>query len=213
LVIQSLLIIAGNIRLLPLTGVTLPFVSYGGSSLLTSYLSLLLLVHISKTSERGSSGLTNTFPYRQLGTGLMLGLGAAGLVIGWWAVFRAPALITRTDNPRRSINERYVRRGSLLSREDEVIDESVLEAGEYTREYQYPPLGPIAGYNHPIYGQSGLESSLDGYLRGLIGNPILSVWWNRLIYGQPPPGVDVHLSLDLDLQRLAIATTSSVLWC
>ncbi|NOH02988.1 MAG: FtsW/RodA/SpoVE family cell cycle protein [Chloroflexi bacterium] len=30
--IQSLLIIGGNVRLPPLTGVTLPFVSYGGSS-------------------------------------------------------------------------------------------------------------------------------------------------------------------------------------
>jgi cell division protein FtsI/penicillin-binding protein 2 len=78
-----------------------------------------------------------------------------------------------------------------------------LESGEYTRVYRYPDLGPIAGYNNPIYGLSGLEDSIDPYLRGTIGNPILNVWWNRLLYGQPPPGSDIRLSLDLDLQRIA----------
>ena len=48
---QSILIIGGNVRLLPLTGVTLPFVSYGGSSLLTSYLALLMLMFISSQPE------------------------------------------------------------------------------------------------------------------------------------------------------------------
>ena len=39
--------------------------------------------------------------------------------------------------------------------------------------------------------------------RGLQGYPRLTIWWDHLLYGQPPPGLDVRLSLDLGLQRVA----------
>lgn len=47
LAIQTLVIVGGVIKLFPLTGVTLPFVSYGGSSLVTSYMLLGILTSIS----------------------------------------------------------------------------------------------------------------------------------------------------------------------
>ena len=45
--LQALLIIGGNTKLLPLTGVTLPLVSYGGSSLVSTFLSMGILLGIS----------------------------------------------------------------------------------------------------------------------------------------------------------------------
>ena len=44
---QTLVIAAGTLKLVPLTGVTLPFVSYGGSSLLTSFIMIGLLLFVS----------------------------------------------------------------------------------------------------------------------------------------------------------------------
>jgi cell division protein FtsW (lipid II flippase) len=43
LALQSIIIMAGDLKMLPLTGITLPFVSYGGSSLLTNFLILGIL--------------------------------------------------------------------------------------------------------------------------------------------------------------------------
>ena len=45
--LQALLIIGGNTKLLPLTGVTLPLVSYGGSSLVSTFFSMGILLGIS----------------------------------------------------------------------------------------------------------------------------------------------------------------------
>lgn len=201
--IQSLLIIGGNIRLLPLTGVTLPFVSYGGSSLLTSFVALYLLLNISNTEDEEPASLENPQPY-SLVTGLLaLGLAACALTSAWWAIVRGPDILTRTDNPRRAIADRFVPRGEIVDKNNQPINITERVDGVYVRQYLHPGLSPIIGYTHPVYGQAGLEAILDNYLRGLQGNPTSLILWEQLLYGTPPAGLDVRLSLDLSLQTKA----------
>ena len=45
--LQTLIIIAGNTKLIPITGITLPFISYGGSSVVASFAMVGLLLAIS----------------------------------------------------------------------------------------------------------------------------------------------------------------------
>jgi len=201
--IQSLLIIGGNLRLLPLTGVTLPFVSYGGSSLLTSFLALFILLVISNVEDSEPTLLPDPKPYSVLAAGIAFGLAACVLATSWWAVVRAPDLLERTDNPRRSIADRFVLRGKILDKNNDPINITEGESGNYKRIYLYPDLAPITGYTHSVYGQAGLESSLDDYLRGLQGNPSSLILWDHILYGTPPPGLDVRLSIDLALQTKA----------
>ena len=50
--LQTLVIVGGNLRLIPLTGITLPFVAYGGSSLVTNWMLVALLLRVSAVPGR-----------------------------------------------------------------------------------------------------------------------------------------------------------------
>jgi cell division protein FtsW (lipid II flippase) len=53
--IQAFIIIGGVSGLIPLTGITLPFVSYGGSSIVANFIVLALLLMVSDRVNRSRS--------------------------------------------------------------------------------------------------------------------------------------------------------------
>ena len=53
---QAFVIVAGVTKLLPLTGITLPFVSYGGSSIVANFGLLGLLLCVSERVNREGAG-------------------------------------------------------------------------------------------------------------------------------------------------------------
>ncbi len=60
---QAIFIMAGVIRLLPFTGITLPFVAYGGSSLVANYVLVALLLRISDEANSAPPDQAGERPY------------------------------------------------------------------------------------------------------------------------------------------------------
>jgi cell division protein FtsW (lipid II flippase) len=69
--VQAFIIAAGNLKLIPLTGITLPFISYGGSSLLTNAVVVGLLLAI---SDKGVEPPPPPGPLRRLSPRRLAGL-------------------------------------------------------------------------------------------------------------------------------------------
>ena len=203
--LQAVLIIGGATRFLPLAGITLPFVSYGGSSLLTSFVALGLILHIS-----GGRGGGNRFtqPIKHVHIILLFLWGLLAINLGWWSLYRSSNLVTRLDNPRRAVQSKFVERGRILDRDGSVLAESLGVPGSYVRSYPLSGAAHVVGFDTYTYGQSGIEASMDAYLQGKRGVDEISYHWDKVLRGFTPPGPDVQLTIDSDLQQKAAESIS-----
>jgi cell division protein FtsW (lipid II flippase) len=197
--LQTLIITAGTLKLMPLTGVTLPFVSYGGSSLVTSFAMIGLLLFIARKGDEETKtrkdkaknqpvalhAPRSPLPIRHLGLarGLFLGftIVAGGLI--FWQIALAPFLTGRDDNPRLVVAEQEIRRGRLLTADGVAVAETFInEQGLAERRYPYAGLSSVTGYYSIRYGVGGTEAAFDPILRGTAGKSAEEEWLDNLLH-------------------------------
>ncbi len=83
LITQNVMIMAGALRIFPLTGMPLTFISYGGSSLVVSMMMVGILLRLSANSQP-----INIIAHREIAywRGIVAVLGGVGCVALYWAV-------------------------------------------------------------------------------------------------------------------------------
>lgn len=205
--VQTWVIVGGNAKLIPITGVTLPFMSYGGSSLTTILAATGLLLNISSPHPIAFDlsfipGLNR--PPKQmaarLGQGIILLLTTAALITGYWTIPQAARLQQHLSNPRYVLSEARIRRGRILDRNSIVLADIELDSlGYVTRTYPVKEAAAVVGYATLAYGTAGIESTCDARLRGEINLTPWGMVEQRLLHIDPV-GRNVQLTIDARLQ-------------
>ncbi len=211
-IFQVFLTVGGGIKFIPLTGVTLPFVSYGGTSVLASVLVFYVVQGIItdryEHEERAKydEGVEHIKKARTVETWLTVGTFGTVFVamIIYFCVYVAnneQELINNSYNSRQKMLANENVRGSIYDRGGKVLAETVTDViGRETRQYPYGGLfAHTVGFS--TKGRTGIEASENFYL--INSNIPLSSKVEYDVAGKKNPGNNVYTTLDYELQRIA----------
>lgn len=182
---QTAIVLLGILKLMPMTGIALPFISYGGSNLLSNFAILALL---QRMSQRDRAPMVSRGPLQRRVHYIVRGFALLFTLIPLrLAEIQLTERMALDEDPHNTrIRERLSRRGRLLSRDGAPL---ALSRGE-ERAY---PHGDLTGH---WTGACDHLSALGGerWKNSLLAE-------HRFEASGPQPGRDVRLSLDLAWQK------------
>lgn len=170
---QVILTIGGAIKFIPSTGVTLPLVSYGGSSMLSTLIvfgivqGLYMRMAVSWSSEKKDAKKKDTKKqeinqeYNIVTYIFMAIFGAMILYMVYFLAFKSEDFINNEYNGLQTLLEEDVERGDIITPDGVIIAETVTdEEGNSTRKYTYGPMfAHLTGYSSNV--KTGLEKQLN----------------------------------------------------
>ena len=203
---QVLIVFSGVLRLLPLTGLTSPFLSYGGSSMGMAWVMLALLTSAGAAEnhrQRLPAVSHIEVPIRELGLAMLAGFFVVSLGLGYWQVVRRDlAAEPAVSGERLRLESDRVARGRILDRNGQVLAETVTGAdGQRQRVYRAPGAVHVLGFDSAQVGATGVEGIRADALVGRTA-PTLESTWQDLLH-ERRDGEDVRLTLDLRIQHAA----------
>lgn len=197
---QGFLIIGGVIKLIPLTGVTLPFVSYGGTSLIATILSVGIIESITKAKHHLKRREYRAHTIITI-KGIMVFLYSALIIyLLYFLVVDSDQIRLNAYNSRLDQIEENIVRGSIYDASGKTLAYSAYDGDEIARYYPYGPMYAHAvGYSQ--IGKTGIEANLNVDLLNPHFNFFEQMQWS--FSGQEVEGSDVYLTLDHGLQEIA----------
>lgn len=213
---QIFLTVGGGMNLIPLTGVTLPFISYGGSSCMTTMILFFVVQGIcigqkgdavrlkdgsKKAGHKIKAGAKPAFQI-PVSSGIFVTLFL--FMIGYLAHYVATNeqdLVNNSYNSRQEILLSQNYRGTIYSRDGEVLAETVIDAAQH--EERVYPFGDLFAHavGYSTNGRMGVEAQANYYL--INTNISLNQKVANDVAGVKNPGDNIYTTLDVQIQQVA----------